>query len=283
MVLCGKALVEAHLGQVESARAAAEEGVAIAEAVSDAMFPIWNRSVLGNLELALGNVEAAGEHLRTLPAQMLALGWNDPADNVWPDAIEAVIALRELEQARAYLEQYEERASRSGSRWALATAARCRGLLAAAAGDFDAAFEAFERALDEHERMEGRFERGRTLLALGSVRRRAKQKRAAREALEQALAIFEELGARLWLQRTREELERISGRRPGSSELTATEQRVASLAAQGLANKEIASALSMSVHTVEAHLSRTYRKLGIRSRAALAPRLATTGEPKVKE
>jgi DNA-binding CsgD family transcriptional regulator len=275
MVLHAKALVDAHLGRVESARAAAEEAAVIAEAVSDAVFAIWNQSVLGNLEFALGNEDAAGEHLRALPGRLLSLGWNDPG-NVWPNAIQALIALGELDQARAYLEQYEGLARRSTSAWALAIASRCRGLLAAAEGDLDAAFAAFERALDEHERTEGRFELGRTLLGLGSVRRRARQKRAAREAIEQALAIFEELGARLWSERAREELGRVSGRRRSApGELTKTEDRVAALAARGLSNKEIASTLYVSPHTVEAHLSSIYRKLGVRSRSALAGRLAT--------
>ena len=97
------------------------------------------------------------------------------------------------------------------------------------------------------------------------------QKRLAREALEQALAIFEDLGARLWAEKARSELKRISGRRP-SEELTETEERVARLAAEGRMNKEIAAALFMSVHTVEAHLTRVYRKLGIRSRGSLSRR-----------
>ena len=112
------------------------------------------------------------------------------------------------------------------------------------------------------------------MLCLGSVHRQAKQKGASRDALEQALAIFEELGARLWAEKARAELRRISGRRRGSDELTETEERVASLAAEGRSNKEIAAELFMSVHTVGAHLSRSYRKLGVRSRSELANCLA---------
>jgi DNA-binding NarL/FixJ family response regulator len=138
---------------------------------------------------------------------------------------------------------------------------------------------ALDRALIEHEQMRCPFERGRTLLVLGSIRRRAREKRGARDALEEALATFAELGASLWTQRARNELERISGRRPSSGGLTAMEERVASLAARGLANKEIAAALYISSHTVEAHLSRAYRKLGIRSRAGLAGRLPQSDEP----
>jgi DNA-binding CsgD family transcriptional regulator len=283
IALYAHALLGAHLGQVATARAAAEEAVSISEAISDALFGVQSRTALGFLELSLGDFEAADRRLRELPVWLVSRGWDEPTDFAWTNAIEAAIGIGELERARSYLEQYEERAERSTSPWALATAARGRGLLASVEGDLGVALPALDHALTEHDRMRCPFEHGRTLLVLGSVRRRARQKRAAREALEQALGIFDELGASLWAQRARDELERISGRRPGSGELTATEERVASLAAQGLANKEIASALYMSVHTVEAHLSRTYRKLGIRSRTELARRLAAPGDEAVKE
>ena len=169
-------------------------------------------------------------------------------------------------------------AQRIGSPWAVAGVARCRGLLAAAAGDFTASFEAFDRAFITLEGLPYPLERGRTLLCLGTVRRQAQQKTASREALEQALAIFEDLGARLWAEKTRSELKRISGRQPASDELTETERQVAGLAAQGRSNKEIAAALFMGVSTVEAHLSHVYRKLGIRSRTQLGPRLAMQRE-----
>jgi len=257
--------------------------VEIAEAISDALFGIQSRTVLGFIELSAGEPRAADRHLRPLPAWLVSHGWEEPTDFAWTNAIEALLAIDELDVGRSYIEQYEDRAERSASPWALATAARARGLLAAANGDLTAARAALDRALMEHDRMACPFELGRTLLALGTVRRRAREKRAARDALEQALGVFDELGASLWAERARDELERISGRRPGSGGLTTMEERVASLAAEGLANKEIAAALYISVHTVEAHLSRTYRKLGIRSRAALAGRLPPSGVRTARE
>jgi DNA-binding CsgD family transcriptional regulator len=278
MILTARATVDAHLGRVDDARTAAEEAQVISAAAANDLFRIWDFAVLGHLELSLGNLRVAERYLRPLPARLVSLGWNDPVEELWPDTIEVLIALGDLTQARSYLGEFEVRAQHLGGPWALATAARCRGLLAAAEGDLAAAFEAFERALAEHGRMQATFERGRTLLALGSTRRRAKQKRAAREALEQALALFEELGARLWAAKAREELARIGGRRPASKELTETEQRVASLAAEGHSNKEIASTLFVTVHTIEAHLSRIYRKLEIRSRAELGRRIAASDD-----
>jgi DNA-binding NarL/FixJ family response regulator len=97
----------------------------------------------------------------------------------------------------------------------------------------------------------------------------------ARRSLEQAAAAFDELGSPGWADQARVELSRVGARRPrAEGELTPTEQRVATLAAEGLSNKEIAATLFVTVHTVEAHLSHAYRKLGVRSRGQLARRLA---------
>jgi DNA-binding CsgD family transcriptional regulator len=277
IALYAQALLDAHRGEIAVARAEAQEAVEISEAISDALFEIQSRTVLGFIELSADDPKAADRHLRPLPAWLVSHGWEEPTDFAWTNAIDALIGIGEVDVARSYVEQYEDRAVRSASPWALATAARGRGLLAAAEGDLAAAREALDGALAQHYRMRCPFELGRTLLALGTVRRRARERRAARDALEQALGVFDELGASLWAERARNEMRRISGRRPGSGDLTEMEERVASLAAEGLANKEIAAALYISVHTVEAHLSRTYRKLGIRSRAALAGRLPPSG------
>jgi ATP/maltotriose-dependent transcriptional regulator MalT len=272
-----RALVETDLGLVGEAQASALKGLACAEAMADEEWTVLTLGVLGRLELALGELEAAGDYLRELPARLRSRGYNDPTVPLWADAIETLVALGEHDRALGYLEPYEHHARRMASPLAAGGAARCRGLLAAADGKLDVAVREFERALAEFDGLPYPLERGRTLACLGSAHRQAKQKRLARDALERSLESLEELGARLWANKARTELRRISGRRRASEELTETERRVAALAAQGRSNKEIAAELFMSVHTVGAHLSRAYRKLGIGSRAKLASRLATPG------
>jgi DNA-binding NarL/FixJ family response regulator len=143
----------------------------------------------------------------------------------------------------------------------------------AARGNLTAAEAAFNRALSEHDRVEMPFERGRTLLCMGRVKRRAKQRKAARETLGGALEIFERVSASLWAERARQELARTHVRE-APLELSPSEAQVVQLAAQGLKNREIAERLFLSPKTVEANLARAYRKLGVRSRAELGAAMA---------
>jgi DNA-binding CsgD family transcriptional regulator len=278
IALYARALLDAHLGDLEAARTSATAALATADAQSDSLFGLQSRTVLGFLELSRGDADAADRHLRPLPGWLQEHGWREPTDFAWCNAIEAMIAVGDLDEAAVWLARYETLAQRSTSAWALATAARGRGLLSSAQGDLDAAGVALDRALAAHDTMLCPFERARTLLATGAVRRRRRQKRSARDALDEAHRIFERLGAPVWARHAQDELERISGRRPASGELTATELKLASLAGDGLSNKEIAAALHISVHTVEAHLTRIYRKRGVRSRAALAAQQRAQGE-----
>jgi ATP/maltotriose-dependent transcriptional regulator MalT len=268
-----RALAETDLGRVDEARESAAAALAVSEPLSDQEWTALTLGVLGRLELLVGDVEGALRHLRELPGQLLATGYADPTAPLWADAVEALIAGGEFDRARSYLEAYESTAQRADCIWGIAGAARCRGLLSAAEGDLEGAFEAFDRALTALDGLPYPLERGRALLCLGAVRRQAQQKKDAREALDQAIAIFEEFGARPWAEKAQAELRRISGRQPSSDELTETERQVAAMAAEGRSNKEIAAALFMGVSTVEAHLSHVYRKLGVR-RAGLARRLA---------
>jgi DNA-binding NarL/FixJ family response regulator len=141
-------------------------------------------------------------------------------------------------------------------------------------GDLEAALAELERAVELSERAPIPFEHGRALLARGAVHRRARHKRAARESLEAALAVFEGMGAQIWAERARTELGSVGGRTAASGDLTPTERRVAELAAEGLQTKQVAAALFVSPKTVEGHLTNIYAKLGVHSRTELARRIA---------
>ncbi len=146
--------------------------------------------------------------------------------------------------------------------------ARTRALMLASSGDLARALDVLDRALARARELPP-FDLGRTLLLLGSLRRRVKQKRPAREALEAARDVFDGIGATAWIARSDAELTRIGGRRPIGG-LTESEQRVAKLVVAGRTNREVADALYTSVRTVEGHLSHIYSKLDVRSRTELA-------------
>jgi DNA-binding CsgD family transcriptional regulator len=139
--------------------------------------------------------------------------------------------------------------SRASSRWHLG--ARCVNAVIA---------EARERGLP--------FELGRCLLVLGTAQRKARQRKNAAATLDEAAATFRGLGARLWQALAGAQRARLT---PGpDTALTPTERRIAELVACGHSNPEIAATLYISVKTVEANLTRIYRKLGARSRVDLA-------------
>ncbi len=275
-VLWAKAWADAHLGQVDEARAAAQQGIALSTEIGEEVYSLLNLVVLGFVELSLGEAARADALLRPLPPRLVDLGWDEPSlFPAWPNAIEALIAIGERNRARQYLVLYDERAHRCNCPWALATAARCHGQLHHAAGESEAALAAYAQALHEHRRTPGQFERSRTLLALGVAQRNARQRKLARETLQQALTTFEELGATLWAQKTRTELARIGGRAPSTDQLTPSEQRIAEIVAAGKTNKEVAAMLILSDRTIESALTQIYRKLGVRSRTELAGKLQT--------
>jgi DNA-binding CsgD family transcriptional regulator len=269
--LGAKSLLEVCVGDVGSARADAEEALNAARGGDSLRGELLALSALGFLELSLGEARAASRYLARAWELHQASGIGEPAMFTFVgDYAEALIELGRHVEAREVVDWLQERGQSLDRPWALAVAARYRGLLAAADGDLKMSFASLDRALKEHERLPMPFELGRTMLVLGTIRRRAKQKRPAREALEEALAIFERLGAPLWINKARAELARIGGRRAAGGRLTEAEARVAKLAAAGRTNREIANALFMSVRTVEGHLSRAYAKLGVRSRTELA-------------
>jgi DNA-binding CsgD family transcriptional regulator len=226
------------------------------------------------LEVSLGHYEAAVRCAGEFAIPMVESDVVEPllVFDFFPDLIEALVSIGDLDRAALLTDALEERGRATSRPWALATGGRCRGLVEGAAGHLDEAVAALEQALREHERVPMPLERARTLLVYGVVLRRSRRRRAARNSMDAALRIFEHLGARLWVQRTHAELARIGGR-ASRDELTPTEAQVAALAAAGETNREIAQVLFMSVKTVEANLSRVYRKLDISSRRQLGARL----------
>ena len=270
-----RALIDAHLGRTGTARAEAAEGLSVATAAGDDWAIMMLHAVLGFAELSVGSLQAAEASLSSAVGLADRIGLAEPA--AWrfhANHIEAVIGLGDLDRAAGLLNWLEERGGATGRRWTLATAARCRALLLAAQGDTAGALQVLNEALRHHQHLAMPFELGRTLLITGQLQRRARRKALARQHLEHALGIFESLPATDWAARARAELSRIGLRPPAPLELTATEERVAALAAAGQTNRQVATALFLSRRTVEANLARVYRKLGISSRAELGAAMA---------
>ena len=149
-----------------------------------------------------------------------------------------------------------------------------RALLRAGEGDLDGALDAVAEGLAAYERVDLPFDRARLRLVEGGLYRRTRQKRSARDALEDARGPSCDLGAATFAARAAAELDRIDPGAGGRLDLTPTERRIAGLLAEGRTVKAVAELAFMSPKTVEAHLTRVYRKLGINSRAELGARLA---------
>ncbi|HWD75125.1 MAG TPA: AAA family ATPase [Solirubrobacteraceae bacterium] len=280
LVKSASALVSAQRGELGTARADAAIALEHLSALQWRTGTVWPRWALGFAELSAGRPAEAHAALAPLTAALPAMGLADPAGLVFvPDEIEALIALGELEHAEPLIELLDRLGHAHDRPWATAAAARGRGLLAAARGELDEAIGLLEGALTEHDRVEMPFERGRTLLALGRVRRRRKKWARARKALREAHLLFVKTGSPLWADAAQSELARAGERSVDPAELTPTERRVAELAASGLTNQEVAERAFLTVKGVEANLTRAYRKLGIRSRAGLQRALPDDDEP----
>jgi DNA-binding CsgD family transcriptional regulator len=273
-LLALRAVVHADAGEPDACRVAAGRALQLAERTSGRPADHFATAALGRLELSLGRPAEAVAVLGPLVEFLRREQIREPGTaRVVPDQIEALVGIGRLDEAEELLGWFAANAAELQRPSALAAAGRCRGLLQAERGELDAALAELGAAAALIEDVPIPLERGRTLLALGAAQRRARQKRAAREALEAAQATFEEMGAAVWAERARDELSRVGGRVPSSGELTAAERRVAELAAEGLQTKQVAAALFVSPKTVEGHLTSIYAKLGVHSRTELARRL----------
>ena len=227
--------------------------------------------VIAGIDAAAGGAaEEAVERLVAAQARLETGGVRTAAlFPALPELVEALARADRHEEAERYARRLEELVPTTGGDWVRAVAARCRGLLAPD-DEIDARFQ---EALEHHGRDGGRLETARTSMLYGERMRRAGRRSEARERLRAALADFEEIGAAPWAERCRAEL-RASGARvarppESSSDLTPQELQVAMEVSAGRSNPEVAAALFISRKTVEMHLTRIYRKLGITNRAEL--------------
>jgi DNA-binding CsgD family transcriptional regulator len=279
--LLGLARLEALRGDHRVAAAQLERSRLLGEPLGIDCRLVYEPAVLGLAALGAGDPARAAGELERAWQRARAVGLANP--NVVPfapDLAEAWIRCGEPERALPVLE-WLEAAARSGLVYPAAGAARCRGLLA---DDPDQAAGFFQAARELYARRSMPFEAARTLLCEGEVLRRGRRVLAARAVLEQAQQVFAGLGAIPWWQRAELELTAAGGRdrtpsqvTAGTDELTPQELQVSRLVAAGRSNAEAATALFLSRKTVEAHLTRAYRKLGVRSRTELTRSLLAQG------
>jgi DNA-binding CsgD family transcriptional regulator len=276
VALTCRALLAAYLGRVDEAHTSIEEARAASRRCGSDRLGEWPATALGFLEVSRGNYETALEALTPLVAKVESMpkATEIIAASFIPDVVEAMVALGRLGPAERLVTALERNGSRLQRDWMLAVGARGRGMLLAARGDVSAAVEIVEQAMAAHRRLPMPFECARTQLLLGQLQSRKRSKKASAAAIRQALATFEQLGTSLWAQRARAELGGVEIHTRESNALSASERRVAELAASGMTNRTIAAAMYISPKTVESNLSRIYAKLGIHSRAELGGHVA---------
>ena len=310
---------ELRAGRLERAAASATEGLALAQELGQANIAATFLAVLARIDAIRGREDTFGrfaaESRETLERSgmaltieqlhcsegLLALGTGrlEEAVSIFtaavervagmavfdrdvlpePDLVEALLRLGRAEDAEAVLGAWEARGVPREVWAAAALSARCRGLLA----DENGFVIEFEDALERHGQVEDAFGEARTRLCLGERLRRKGLRVEARRELQAALEIFERLEAAPWIERVHTELRatgaRLRRREESRDELTPQELQVALQVADGKTNKEVAAAMFLSPKTVEFHLGRIFRKLGVTSRTELARRVASEIEP----
>jgi len=267
------ARLEAARGREPETRARVEEALALCG--SSSLLIGYAATAAALLELSIGHPEQAVDHLQQLASSPAATF--EPGVFRWEaDHVEALVRTGRLGEAQDALDRFAGRARSTRRIWTRAVIHRCRGLLAPREG-FDLEFQ---EALRWHTRSPMPFERARTELCYAERLRRAGRISEARPFFVSALGTFEHLGAAPWAVRARRGLHRAgrsAAAQPVESTLTSHELQVAALVARGATNREAAASLFVTPKTIEYHLARIYRKLGVRSRTELSCALREGG------
>ncbi len=300
------AQIQLALGDWDAAVATASEGLRLSRDVHQSHFGAWNCAVLAEIAaargrrdecvalvdeadaLAGGRATWAGHSVAGTALGHLALATGDigraigileaevdpGVEQASPsfylpafDLVEAYVRANRTSEAQALIERIAPHVHQP---WALAALDRSRGV-AATDDCFD---EPSSAAVEAFTRLHASFEAARSQLCRGERLRRARRRSEARDVLRAALVTFERLNADPWALRARQELEATGEtarrRTPLNVDaLTPQELQVAEIVAAGATNREAAARLFLSPKTIEAHLHRTYRKLGLSGRADL--------------
>jgi len=275
-VLVAMASIEAAQGRDRECRAHAREADRLAAELGLRMRQLRLSCHLALLEFGHARLDQAIARYEQVRRLATDWGLRDPSMSPLPDLIEAYARAGDLERASASLPEFEAQLPGDDNPLETGQAERLRGILAE--GDFDGHFL---RGIALHEQCHAAFQQARTHLCYGERLRRSRRRRDARAQLRAAIEIFDRLDAGPWANRARAELQAAgeSLTDPGQirQRLTPQEMQIALLVSQGRTNAEVGRAVFLSTRTVEFHLSRAYRKLGVATRTEFTRQLVSAG------
>jgi len=220
---------------------------------------------LGIVEIADGEYGAAFARLSPLIEQP----YLQASFHHLPEHVEAAVRSGNKGAARVSARRLDAYAAAAGTPWVKGLAARCEALLA----DDDGAERLYLESIEFLDTPDHRGDSARTRLVYGEWLRRMRRRSDARVQLQAARDVFLDVDAFAFAEHARRELtaagERVQDATARIGDLTSQETEVARLAAAGATNAEIASAMFISVNTVDYHLRKVFRKLGVSSRKQL--------------
>jgi DNA-binding CsgD family transcriptional regulator len=264
-------------GEVDEAARVIDEGDFPEQLPLEQFHPVYVRLYRGRLRIETGNPERGVEELLGVGETARLVPFDNPSCVPWRRwAAEGLRLLDRNDEARALADDELALARRWGDPIAIGASLRVLGLV----GGGTTGIRLLREAVEVLAGSQGRLEHARAVVDLGAALRRANQRTDARRLLREGVDLARRVGAFALAERANEEIA-ASGARPrkvlqtGLDALTASERRVAQLAADGMSNKEIAQTLFVTTKTVEVHLSHAYRKLEITSRAQLGKALET--------
>ncbi len=280
------AVAELAGGTLSRAGAYAERGARASEQEGDVVHLERNLHALGQVLLRSGDARASVETMRRIRTIEAKQGLADPTMLRWhSDLATGLVSIGELDEAEDTIRFAREAlANRVHNAAVNARLDRAEALLHAERGESDLGASLLTAGVKTFEELGQPIEQGHTLLMLSQVERRRRRYAAARAAATEALAVLTRIGAKPWIEQAVRTLAWVDGTTPdlpavtkvpsgALSALTPTESRIATMVREGASNREIATKMFLSVKTVEATLTRIYRKLGVRSRTQLSSRL----------